>query len=125
MVGPKQKKEAVKHVLAQGSCSLRRACQYFGLHRSTYLYEPKKATEYRHKLVARIIAFSKKHPRYGYRRIRALLAHEGWPVSRKFVQKVRRVRRTGCADAWQAPSQAGPLYSFPDPCRAAQTCVEL
>ncbi len=42
MVGPKQKKEAVKHVLAQGSCSLRRACQYFGLHRSTYLYEPKK-----------------------------------------------------------------------------------
>ncbi len=72
MVGPKQKKEAVKHVLAQGSCSLRRACQYFGLHRSTYLYEPKKATEYRHKLVARIIAFSKKHPRYGYRRIRAM-----------------------------------------------------
>ncbi len=90
MVGPKQKKEAVKHVLAQGSCSLRRACQYFGLHRSTYLYEPKKVTEYRHKLVARIIVISKKQPRYGYRRIRAMLFHEGWPVSRKFVQKVRR-----------------------------------
>ena len=103
MVGPRQKKEAVKHVLARGLCSLRRACQYFELHRSTYQYEPKEATVYRHKLVARIIAFSKKHPRYGYRRIRALLAHEGWPVSRKFVQKVRRVEGLGVRAAWQAP----------------------
>ncbi len=59
MVGPRQKKEAVKHVLAQDLCSLSRACQYFGLHRSTYLYEPKNATEYGHKLAARIIAYSK------------------------------------------------------------------
>ncbi|MCH7622617.1 MAG: IS3 family transposase [Nitrospinae bacterium] len=87
----------MKHVLARGLCSLRRACQYFELHRSTYQYEPKESTEYRHKLVARIIAFSKKHSRYGYRRIRALLAHEGWPVSGKFVQKVRR---EGLAAYW-------------------------
>ena len=31
-----------------------------------------------------------KYPRYGYRRIRALLDQEGWLVSRKLVQKVRR-----------------------------------
>ena len=31
-----------------------------------------------------------KHPRYGYRRIRALLVKEGWTTSRKFVQAVRR-----------------------------------
>ena len=59
MVGPRQKKEAVKHVLARGLCSLRRACKYFELHRSTYQYEPKEATEYRHKLVARILVISK------------------------------------------------------------------
>ena len=31
-----------------------------------------------------------EHPRYGYRRIRALLVKEGWITSRKFVQAVRR-----------------------------------
>ena len=41
-------------------------------------------------MVQAIIQLSSKHPRYGYRRIRALLVREGWQVSRKFVQKVRR-----------------------------------
>ena len=36
------------------------------------------------------MALSWQHPRYGYRRIRALLVKEGWAVSRKFVQAVRR-----------------------------------
>jgi len=31
------------------------------------------------------VALSWQYPRYGYRRIRALLAQEGWPVSRKQV----------------------------------------
>ena len=37
-----------------------------------------------------MIALSWHHPRYGYRRIRALLAREGWQVSRKQVQRIRR-----------------------------------
>ena len=41
-------------------------------------------------MVQAIIHISKEHPRYGYRRIRALLVREGWQVSRKLVQKVRR-----------------------------------
>ena len=118
MVGPRQKKEAVKHVLARGLCSLRRACQYFELHRSTYQYEPKESTEYRHKLVARIIAFSKKHSRYGYRRIRALLAHEGWPVSGKFVQKVRRVEGLGVRPPRKRRRRQG--QSTASPTRAVQ-----
>ena len=36
------------------------------------------------------MALSWHHPRYGYRRIRALLAQEGWSVSRKQVQRIRR-----------------------------------
>jgi transposase InsO family protein len=36
------------------------------------------------------VALSWHHPRYGYRRIRALLAQEGWSVSRKQVQRIRR-----------------------------------
>ena len=43
-----------------------------------------------------MVALSWQHPRYGYRRIRALLAQEGWSVSRKQVQRVRR--KEGCPD---------------------------
>ena len=38
----------------------------------------------------RIVALSWQHPRYGYRRIPAQLAREGWHVSRKQVQRTRR-----------------------------------
>ncbi len=37
-----------------------------------------------------MVTLSWKYPRYGYRRIRALLVKEGWTTSRKFVQAVRR-----------------------------------
>ena len=33
MVSSSHKKEAVKHVVGQGFCSLRRACRYLRLHR--------------------------------------------------------------------------------------------
>ena len=36
---------------------------------------------------------SRKYPRYGYRRIRALLMREGWKAGRKFVQRIRRLER--------------------------------
>ena len=42
------------------------------------------------QLHQRIAALSWQYPRYGYRRIRALLAREGWSVSRKQVQRIRR-----------------------------------
>ena len=41
-------------------------------------------------MAERILTLSWEHPRYGYRRIRALLVKEGWAASRKFVQAVRR-----------------------------------
>ena len=36
------------------------------------------------------MALSWAYPRYGYRRIRSALAKEGWTVSRKQVQRIRR-----------------------------------
>jgi transposase InsO family protein len=38
---------------------------------------------------------SRKYPRYGYRRIRALLLREGWKAGRKFVQRIRRLEGLG------------------------------
>ena len=85
-----QKKQAVAHVVGHGLCSVRRACRYLGVHRSTYRYRAKSLAPKKVQLHQRIVALSWQHPRYGYRRIRALLAQEGWSVSRKQVQRIRR-----------------------------------
>ena len=69
---------------------MRRACHYLGLHRSTYRYRPRQPLPQQIQLYQRIVALSWHCPRYGYRRIRALLAQEGWSVSRKQVQRIRR-----------------------------------
>jgi len=90
VVSPAQKKQAVEYVVDQGLCSVRRACGYLGLHRSTYRYRPKQPLPQQVQLHQRIVALSWQYPRYGYRRIRALLAREGWSVSRKQVQRIRR-----------------------------------
>ena len=85
-----QKKQAVAHVVDQRLCSERRACLFLGLHRSTYRYPAQPPLPKQIQLHQRIVALSWHHPRYGYRRIRALLAQEGWSVSRKQVQRIRR-----------------------------------
>ena len=91
MVSPAQKRQAVEHVVQQRLCSERRACRYLGLHRSTFRYQPKPPTPRQQQLHQRIIDLSWSYPRYGYRRIRALLAEEGWHVSRRQVQRIRRM----------------------------------
>ena len=90
MVGPSHKKAAVSHIVGKRICSVRRACRYVGMPRSTYDYLPKPATAHQERLHQRIVALSWAHPRYGYRRIRVLLGREGWMVSRKQVQHIRR-----------------------------------
>ena len=90
MVSPSHKKEAVGHVVTQRLCSVRRACRYLGLSRSTYRYCSRPPTDRQQQLHERIVALSWQCPRYGYRRIRALLAAAGWTVSRKQVQRIRR-----------------------------------
>ena len=41
-------------------------------------------------LVERMVALSRKNPRYGYRRVWALLRREGWAVNKKRVQRLWR-----------------------------------
>ncbi len=91
---------------------VRRACRYFHLHRSTFQYRLQRPQEKHARLIERLTALSWKHPRYGYRRIVALLRREGWTVSKKQVQRLRRlvglqvkppkkrVRRRGASTGW-------------------------
>jgi putative transposase len=70
--------------------SQRRVCRVLGQPRSTQRQPPKKATEEEGRLVARMLELVRKHPRYGYRRIWALLRREGWRVNRKRVHRLWR-----------------------------------
>ena len=90
MVSPAQKKQAVAYVVDQRLCSERRACRYLGVHRSTYRYPVKSPLPQQVQLHQRIVSLSWQYPRYGYRRIRAIFEREGWSVSRKQVQRIRR-----------------------------------
>lgn len=76
-------------------CSVRKACRYLRLHRSSCQYRTREVSDKTIKLVRRIVWLSRKYPRYGYRRIRALLDGEGWKASRKFVQRIRRLEGLG------------------------------
>jgi putative transposase len=89
MVSPVRKKQAVEYVINQRLCSVRRACRYLAVHRSTYRYQAQELKPKQLQLHQRIIGLPWEHSRYGYRRIRALLMGEGWSVSRKQVQRVR------------------------------------
>ena len=95
MVSPLQRRRAINHVVQQGWCSLRRACRFLKLSRSAHDYQPKEAQEGTQRKIRRIFQLSQKYPRYGYRRIRAIMLREGWKVSRKWVQRIRRFEGLG------------------------------
>jgi transposase InsO family protein len=60
-----------------------------GQPRQTQRYQPGE-DESERRLVQRILALVAEHPRYGYRRIWALLRREGWKVNRKRVYRLWR-----------------------------------
>lgn len=90
MVSPGHKKQMATLVVVDGVCSGRAACRYLGLGRSTWRYQARPPCERRQRLIVRTHELSALHPRYGYRRIVALLRQEGWETSRKQVQRLRR-----------------------------------
>jgi len=69
--------------------SRRRACRVLGQHRSTQRKMP-EAEEGEDRLVKRMLELVRPHPRFGYRRVWALLKREGWRVNRKRVYRLRR-----------------------------------
>ena len=69
--------------------SERRACRVLGQGRSTQRYEPLVADD-EDQLVKRIIELACEYGRYGYRRITAMLKHEGWNVNHKRVERIWR-----------------------------------
>lgn len=79
----------MRHVRQRLGVSERRACRVLSQPRSSQRYQGRKPERDR-SLVSRMEKLARKHPRYGYRRIHALLRREGWRVNRKRVQRLWR-----------------------------------
>jgi len=90
MVSPAQKRRAARSVVDADRCTRRQACRYLGLPRSTWHYAPLPPTPRQIQLEREIVALSRHHPRYGYRRIHAVLPRKGLKCALRTVQRVRR-----------------------------------
>src|SRR5580658_6075473 len=124
MVSPSTKRRAVKRIIETGAGTAAAACRALGLARSSY-YRNSSASLERRQLHGQIVDLSQKHPRYGYRRVTAVLRREGREVNAKRVQRVRRMeglqvsrrqrklRRVGVSTAQrQRAKQANDVWSW-------------
>ena len=80
----------VEAALAAGLCSGRKACRMMKLARSTLRYRAGVRSDARTLIVKRMHELSEANPRYGYRRIAALLRREGWLVGKRQIRRLRR-----------------------------------
>jgi putative transposase len=115
MVSPSTKRRAVKVVVEEGVGTTAEACRALGLARSSYYRNSTVSLESR-QMHGQIVQLSQHHPRYGYRRVTAVLRREGHEINAKRVQRVRRkeglqVSRS-CVD-WAFRRQSGSEHCAP------------
>lgn len=89
-MSPARRRDAVRFLQKRRRISERRACRLVGQHRSSQRYR-RLEPAYEQALVARMNELAAAHPRYGYRRIWALLRGEGWQVNRKRIIRLWRL----------------------------------
>jgi transposase InsO family protein len=87
MVSPARRREAVEHLQEQFDASQRRTCRAIEQPRSTQRYRARIKDD-EPAMIGRMHALVRGHPRYGYRRIWAMLRAEGWPVNRKRIWRL-------------------------------------
>ena len=105
-MSPSRKRAAACELQAKYQASERRACRVIGQPRSSHRYEAKPRDD-EGSLVKRMLSLVRQRPRFGYRRIGALLRQEAWRASDtriyrlwrreglKVPQKKRKRRRLG------------------------------
>jgi putative transposase len=95
------------------------ACRALGLARSSYYRSGRSSLESR-RIRKEVLELSEKHPRYGYRRIIALMRREGFEVNAKRVARIRREegikvskKQTPHEGGWGFRPQSGSALSVP------------
>jgi putative transposase len=95
MVSSSQKRHAAQGVVATGMCSQRQACRYLGLARSSWAYVSRPPKPRTVQIGEAIAALAVRHPRYGYRRVHAMLHRQGLCCNLRTVQRMRRDQGLG------------------------------
>ena len=88
-MSPARKRKAVEHLQETFEASERRACEVVDQPRSTQRYAG-RAKEDEVRLAKRMLELVRQRPRFGYRRIAALLRAEGWAVNVKRIYRLWR-----------------------------------
>src|ERR1019366_9820298 len=90
-VSPAHRRAVAQELVKNETCSQRAACRILKLARSTFSYQGCPPTPREEQLLRkRLLVLSAEEPRYGYRRIAALLRREGWRVGKRQIQRLRR-----------------------------------
>jgi hypothetical protein len=87
VVTPDQQWAAADYQAERYGASQRRACQVMGRARSNLRYRRVRRAE-EPALVGEVKRLARRHPRYGYRRIHAMLVRRGWTVNLKRVLRL-------------------------------------
>jgi putative transposase len=89
VVSPSARRRAVKISVQEGLGKAAAVCRALGVSRSTYYRSGRSSLESR-RIRKEVLELSAEHPRYGYRRITALMRREGFEVNAKRVARIRR-----------------------------------
>ena len=89
MVSPARTREAVRYAVRRLGYSERRVCRALGVPRSTVRFSG-RVGEFVRRLVGHMLRFVRRFPRFGYRRVHALLCREGWKVNHKRIERLWR-----------------------------------
>lgn len=115
---PDQQRAAADYLGECYEVSQRRVCRVMGRCRSTVRYR-RTHREDEPVLNREIKRLARRHPRYGYRRIHALLVRQGWSVN------LKRVRRLWNSLGLRRPVRLRkPRKLGPKPGTSANSCVQ-
>jgi transposase InsO family protein len=117
VVSPDQQRTAADYLAERYAVWQRRICRALGRSRSTLRYV-RRRREDEPPLGRELKRLARRHPRYGYRRIHALLVRRGWGVN------LKRVRRLGIGLGLKRPVRLKkPRKLGPKPGTSATSCV--
>jgi putative transposase len=118
VVSPGQQRAAADYLGEQYRASQRRVCRVMDRSRSVVRYRPRHRAD-EPPLSREIKRLARRHPRYGYRRIHALLVRRGWSVN------LKRVRRLWNSLGLRRPVRLRkPRKLGPKPGTSANSCVQ-
>jgi putative transposase len=116
VVTPRQQRTAAGYLTDEYRISQRRAAGVLRRARSSLRYQPRQRTG-EEALVKAIRRHARRHLRFGYKRVHALLQREGWRVN------VKRVRRLWVTLGLRRPRRKKPMKYRAPRGSSANSCV--